>query len=171
MINRISYCKIYLLATLLLIISGCHIYSFTGASIAPDIKTVSIQYFPNNAPLIQPNLSQIFTEKLKDKFVSQTSLSLINKNGDLNFEGSITNYTIQPVAIQANNIAAQNRLTITVNVKFTNKKSEKQNFESSFTRFSQYESSQSFTSVEDALIKDVTDQLVGDVFNKAVVNW
>lgn len=156
---------------MLLTHSGCGIYSFTGASVSPDIKTVSIQYFQNNAPLIQPRLSQIFTEALRERFVSQTNLSLITKNGDLNFEGSITGYGVQPVAIQGNDQAALNRLTITVSVKFTNTKSEKQSYETSFSRFADYSSATELTSVEEELMKNITDQLVGDIFNKAMVNW
>jgi hypothetical protein len=146
-------------------------YSFTGASISPDDKTVTVQYFPNNAPLIQPSLSQVFTEKLKDKFVSQTNLNLVNKGGDLYFEGAITGYDIKPMAIQGNDQAALNRLTITVSVKFVNKKDEKRSYETSFTRYTDYASTINLSTVEDDLIKDVTTQLVGDIFNKAFINW
>ena len=146
-------------------------YSFTGASISPDVKTVSVQYFPNYAPLVQPALSQSFTEALKDKFLSETGLSLINKNADLNFSGSITGYSVQPIAIQGNEKAALNRLTITINVKFTNQKDEKQNFETPFSRYTDYESSFNLSSVEMSLIKEINNQLVQEIFNKAVVNW
>jgi outer membrane lipopolysaccharide assembly protein LptE/RlpB len=146
-------------------------YSFTGASIAPDIKTVSIQYFPNYATLVQPTLSQLFTERLKDKFISQTTLSLVKNNGDLNFEGAITDYRTQPSAIQAGDRPALNQLVITVRVTFTNRKDEKQNFESSFTRFAEFESSRSLLEVEEDLIREINRQLVDDIFNKAVVNW
>jgi hypothetical protein len=159
------------IGVLIFTFSSCHTYSFTGASIAPDVKTVTIQYFPNNAPLIQPSLSQVFTEKLKDRFVSQTNLNLINKGGDLYFEGTITGYDIKPMAIQGNDQAALNRLTITVNVKFINKKHEKQNYETAFTSYTDYASTLNLSSVEDDLIKIVTTQLVGDIFNKAVINW
>ncbi len=153
-------------------ISSCKLnYSFTGASIPPEVKTVSIQYFPNNASIIKPTLSQSFTETLRDIFTSQTNLSLINKGGDLNFEGSITGYTVSPIAIQSNDAAALNRLTITVNVKFTNKKNEKQNFETYFSRFADYGSSQNLSAVEDQLIKDINTQLTQDIFNKSVTNW
>ena len=98
-------------------------------------------------------------------------MSLINKGGDLNFEGSIVGYSVSPVAIQSNDAAALNRLTITVNVKFTNKKNEKQNFETSFSRFADYSSSQNLSAVEDQLIKDINTQLTQDIFNKSVTNW
>lgn len=150
---------------------GCHVYSFTGASISPDVKTVSVQYFQNRAPLVQPSLSQQFTEKLKEKFVSQTSLNVVTKTGDLNFSGYISDFSTAPISIQSSQTAAQNRLTITVNVKFTNSKDSKQDFETSFSQFADYDSRQTLTSVQDALIKSINEKLVDDIFNKAVVNW
>jgi hypothetical protein len=101
------------------LITSCGIYSFSGASISPDIKSVTIDFFPNHATIVQPVLSQAFTEKLKEKFVTQTSLRLIEKDGDLHFEGSITDYNTQPIAIQGTQTAALNRLTITVSAKFS----------------------------------------------------
>ena len=95
-------------------------YSFTGASISPETKTVSVQYFNNIAPIVYPTLSQTLTETLKDKFVSQTSLVVMQRDADMNFEGQITGYTVTPTAIQGDQYASQNRLTITVSVKFTN---------------------------------------------------
>jgi hypothetical protein len=163
--------KVLLKFCLLLIISGCGAYSFTGASISPDIKSVSIKNFPNQASLVQPRLSQLFTEQLKDKFVSQTSLSVQNSNADLNFEGVITDYKTAPVSIQSGDVAALTRLSITVNVKFTNVKDPKQDFETSFTRYADYSSSKTLIEVEDALIREINTQLVDDIFNKAVVNW
>ncbi len=152
--------------------SACKVgYSFTGASIPPNVKTVSVMYFPNYAPLVNATLSQVFTQKLKDKFTSQTHLSVIERNGDLQFEGQITDYTNQPTAIQQNQTAAQNRLTITVKVKYTNTVDEKMSFESTFTKYADYPSSQAFGAVEGELIKTISDQIVQDIFNKAVVNW
>lgn len=146
-------------------------YSFTGASIPEDVKTVSVKTFQSYAPLANANLSQTFTEALKDIFISQTNLDLAARDGDLRFEGSITGYNVTSVAIQGNETAALNRLSITVKVKFTNTKDKEQDFETSFTRFSDYESSQNLASVEDELIKDINDQLTQDIFNKAVSNW
>src|SRR5688572_12565468 len=151
--------------------SACGVYSFTGASISPEIKTVSIDYFQNRAATVQPSLSQVFTEKMKDKFVSQTNLTLTNKGGDLHFEGSITDYFTQPTAIQGNDQAALNRLTINVKVKFINTKDEKQSFESAFSRFADYDSRKNLASVETELINEICNQLVDDIFNKAVINW
>jgi hypothetical protein len=146
-------------------------YSMSGASIAPEVKTIAIKYFPKTAALGPASLSQDFTEKLKDKFLTQTNLSLVNGEADLTLEGSITNYVVTPQAIQANESAARNRLSITVSVKFTNLKDEKQNFESSFTRYSEYLSTQNISSVENELISDINNQLVDDIFNKSVINW
>ena len=146
-------------------------YSFTGASIPEDVKTVSVKTFQSYAPLANANLTQTFTEALKDVFISQTNLDLAARDGDLQFEGAITGYTISSVAIQGNETAALNRLSITVKVKFTNTKDSEQDFETSFTRFADYESSQNIASIEDELIKDINDQLTQDIFNKAVSNW
>ncbi|MFA5782629.1 MAG: LptE family protein [Bacteroidales bacterium] len=170
--SLISY-RFFLIAFFILsAFTACKVnYSFTGGSIDPKIKTISIQYFPNNASIIQPTLSQAFTEALRDKFSSQTKLTLVNKGGDLNIDGSITGYLTQPVAIQGDETAALNRLTITVNVKFSNKSDEKQNFEQTFSRFEDFQSSQSLSSVEETLINDINEALVEDIFNKAVVNW
>jgi hypothetical protein len=146
-------------------------YSFTGASISPNVKTVSIPNFPNNAPLVVPTLSRTITNALRDYFTSQTNLNLVDGNGDLNVEGTITGYVVQPVAIQGNETAAMNRLTITVSVKFINRTDEKQNWEQSFSRYLDYSSSINLSSAQDGLILGITDQLVQDIFNKAVVNW
>jgi len=143
----------------------------TGASIAPDIKTIAVKYFPKTAPLGPSTLSQSFTEKLKDKFLTQTNLSIVNGAADLIMEGSIVSYAITPQAIQTNEIAAKNRLTISVTAKFTNTKDEKQNFESTFVHYSDYDSNQNIASVEDQLIDDIFTQIIDDIFNKAVINW
>lgn len=146
-------------------------YSFTGASISPEVKTISIDNFPNKAMLVVPTLSRNFTEALQDYFTSQTNLILVDRNGDLKLEGSITGYAVQPQAISGNEVAQLNRLTITVQVKFSNRFDEKLNFETNFSRYLDYPSSQNLVSVQDDLIAEINDQLVQDIFNKAVVNW
>ncbi len=161
--------------TLLLVISmtmpSCGVYSFTGASISPEVKTISVHHFPNNAPLVNSTLSQEFTQALKDKFTSQTSLTIVDKSGDLNLEGEIIGYSTKPIAIQGDETAALNRLTITVKVRFTNAFDETQNFESNFTQYRDYSSSANLSSVEDGLVLAINKDLVEDIFNKAVVNW
>jgi hypothetical protein len=156
---------------IIIFIESCGVYSFTGASIAPDVKTLSIKYFPNRAPLIQPTLSQAFTEKLKEKFIAQTNLRLITEGADLKIEGYISDYKAHPVAIQGTQTAALNRLTISISVKFTNAKDEKQNYETVFSRYADYDAQKSLAEVEQALIEDINKQLVDDIFNKSVSNW
>lgn len=163
--------KCWLILFACLIFSSCKNYSFTGASIAPEIKTVSIAFFPNRAAIVQPSLSQSFTEKLRDKFVSQTNLNLVQAEGDLRFEGSIQDYQAMPAAIQGNDNAALNRLTISVNVKFTNTKDSKHDFDRNFSRYADYDSKLSLTSVEQELISQINSQLVDDIFNQAIINW
>ena len=166
------FLNISLIIGVLLLNSSCKVsYSFTGASISPKVKTVTIQYFPNQASLVVPTLSRSFTDDLRDYFTSQTNLVLLDKGGDLNIEGAITVYVLQPIAIQGNETSAMNRLTITISVKFTNRTDEKQNFETTFSRYEDYQSTLNLSSVQNGLIKEIDDKLVQDVFNKAVVNW
>lgn len=158
-------------AILIASMQSCGVYSFTGASIPPEAKTISIQQFPNNAPLVNPVLSQLLTDALRDKFSSQTNLSQIPVNGDLAFDGSITDYRTQPVAITGDETAALNRLTIAVRVTYTNRFDEKQNFETTFSRFEDYESTQSLSEVEEQLVSEIIEALVQDIFDRSVVNW
>lgn len=153
------------------LLSACGIYSFTGASISPDAETVSIGYFQNNAAMVQPTLSNSMTESLKDQFISQTNLSLTDASGDLQFEGEITGYKVKPIAIQANETAAQNRLTISVKVTFTNALDENQNYSQSFSHYADFDSSQDLSSVETELIDQIVTVLSENIFNKAVANW
>jgi len=152
-------------------LSGCGVYSFTGASISPEVKSVSIDFFPSYAPLAPANMPQTFTEALRDLFVSRTNLDLLTKNGDIHFEGYISSYQIRPVAIQGNETAAKNRLTINVSVTYTNAKEEIKSFDKSFSRFADFDATQNLTSVEQTLIDEINQQLILDIFNEAVVNW
>lgn len=146
-------------------------YSFTGASISPETKTVSVQYFTNVSPQINPSLSQLLTESIKDKFVSQTSLVVMQRDADMNFEGQITDYRVSPVAITSDQYASQNRLTITVQVKFTNKKNPELNYSKSFSQYEDFPGNQQLIQVESTLSKEIVDKLVDEIFNAAVANW
>jgi hypothetical protein len=152
-------------------LAGCGVYSFTGASIPPEAKTISITYFVNNAQYIEPTLSQSLTDALRDRFLSQTSLDFIKEGGDLQLEGEITEYSTKPIAIQGDQTAALNRLSITVKVKYTNLIDPAKDFEIPFTRFEDYPSDQDLSSVKDQLISQINEALVDEIFNKAVVNW
>lgn len=159
------------LLAIVLLMESCGVYSFTGASISPDVKTFSVQYFSNRAQLVQPLLSQAITERIKERFIAQTNLRQIDREGDIRFEGYISDYRTAPIAIQGTETAALNRLTISVVVKFVNTKDAKQNFETTFTRYADYDSRKSLAEVETALIDEVNRQLVDDIFNKSVSNW
>jgi hypothetical protein len=152
-------------------LNACGIYSFTGASIPAGATTFSVDFFQNFAPIVQPTLSQIFTDALKDKFSRQTTLKLTPGLGDLHFEGSITGYSIQPQSIGADDRAALNRLTITVRVKFVNELEPENDFEQSFSRYYDYDSRESLSAIEGTAIEIITEALVEDIFNRAVVNW
>ena len=154
-----------------ILLTSCGIYSFTGASIPTEAKTVSVQYFSNKAATIQPTLSQVFTEQLKEMFIEQTNLTLIENEGDLAFSGYISKYQIKPMAIKADETAGQNRLTIAVKVTYHNSFDTKSNFEQTFSGYHDYESSQNISAIESTLIEEITNKLAEDIFNKAFVNW
>lgn len=155
-----------------LVFTACKIsYSFTGASIAPNVKTFSVSYFQNRARLVNPNLSQQFTDGLQEKIIKQTSLNQIGDNGDLEFSGQITDYDVKPMTIVSGDVAAQNRLTIGVKVKFTNNKDHTQDWEKSFTAYEDYGSNQSLSAVEASLVPEIIKKLTDDIFNASVANW
>ncbi len=162
---------LFILALALLATTSCGVYSFTGASISPETKTISIDRFPNTALTVEPTLSQKFTDALRDKFTRETTLVLVNSGGDLRMKGNITNYRTSPVAIQGNETAALNRLTISVEVTYDNLKEDSKSFKSSFSRFEDYPSTQNLNDVKDGLIDTIIEMLVQDIFDKAVVNW
>ena len=159
-----------LVLALAVVCQGCGIYSFSGASIPAEAKTVSVDYFPNHAQLVNPLLSDNLTTALRDAMNSQTTLDLIETGGDLAFEGEITDYRTTPVAITGQT-AAMNRLTITVKVRFSNRIDDTKDFEQSFSRYEDYPSNQDLMSVQEALTATIVEQLVEDIFNKALVNW
>jgi hypothetical protein len=145
--------------------------SLSGATIPLEAKTISVAVFANNTSLGPPTLSQRFTEKMRDVMSQQTSLALIKNNADLQFEGFISDYNVAPVAIQSNDQAGQNRLTITVNVKYTNRFDASKGFEQTFTRFADFSSSQTIASKDEELVAEIYRQLTEDIFNKAFNNW
>lgn len=163
--------QLVLFAIVSMVFTSCGVYSFTGASIPPEAKTVSIQYFANRAMLIEPTLSPVFTDLLRDQFTGQTNLEMVERNGDLAIEGEIIGYKITPVAIQADQTAAQNRITIVVNARFTNKYEPDKDFETKFTQFFDYASTTDFNSIKEELIVELSENLSQDIFDKAVINW
>jgi len=155
-----------------LVFNACKMgYSFTGASISPTVKTFSVSYFQNRARLVNPNLSQQFTDGLQEKLVRQTSLNQITESGDLEFSGQITDYEVRPMNIQEGDVAAQNRLTIGVKVKFTNNKDHEQDWEKSFSAYEDFDSNNSLSDIEDDLCPLIVKKLSEDIFNASVANW
>jgi len=157
--------------SLMFMMQSCVSYSFTGASIPPEAKTISVQYFDNQADFVNPTLSESLTTAIKDRYTNQTSLVLVRQKGDLQIEGVITNYRSTPQAITANQTAALTRLSITIKVKFVNLIEPENNFETSFTRYEDYDSSLDLAEVQDVLTELINIMLVDDIFNKSVVNW
>ena len=153
------------------LVGGCGIYSFSGTSIQPDVKTCAVEYFEYKVLLVNPSLSSSLTDALIFKFLQLTSLEMLPENGDLNVSGEITGYDTKPVAITSDEVAAQNRLTITVKIYFTNKLHPEEDFEKSFSAYADYDSTQMLDAVQDSLCEEIIEMLVEDIFNATVANW
>lgn len=170
-VSRFRYTIIAaLLVSIFPLLQSCGIYTFSGANIG-EAKTISIDFIQNKANLVSPTLSQVFTEKLKDKFIRETTLKLVDSDGDMQLGGIISEYNIAPVALQGTTQTSQNRLTIKSNIKFTNKTEEKYNFDEVFQNFTDFDANINFSSRERELNEEVIDKMVQDIFNKAVINW
>ncbi len=154
-------------------LGGCGIYSFTGASISPDINSIKIDYFENQSAIINAQLSQQFTQRLRDKFINETNLVVTDNAAkyDVQLKGIITTYNITSIASQANETAAQSRLTIGVSVEYINTKNELQNYTKSFTRFVDFSNAAVFESIEKQLVDEINVLLVDDIFNRTFANW
>jgi outer membrane lipopolysaccharide assembly protein LptE/RlpB len=153
-------------------LSSCGIYSFSGTSIKPDVETISIEPVVNNALKVNPTLANSFTEALKDKFKKLTSLKDVEEDGDLQLTVTIESYDVRAQAVTANEVAAQNRLTITAKATFINILHPEENFENKqFAAFQDYNSELSLDAVEAALCDDIIETLVEDIFNASVAQW
>lgn len=160
-----------LLLLLPLLLTQCRVnYSFTGGDVG-QAKTFSVGAFQARAPLSTPQTAQTFTETLRDLLQAQTPLNMVGADGDVHFEGEITGYDVQPVAIQASETAALNRLTITVSVRYTNSTDKTKNSETSISRFADYDSGQDLGAVEEVLVLDISKQLAQDIFDRTLGNW
>ncbi len=165
----VAYCLLPIAYCLLL--TGCKVYSFTGASVPADVHTVSVDLFQNRASNGPASLSQAFTDKLKFKMQTEANLRQVASEGDLQFSGAITGYVYTSDAPVANATSGLNKLTITVQVHYVNANDEKDKWDQSFSRYAQYSSSDDIQSVEDRLIGEINTQLVDDIFQKALVKW
>ena len=169
------------LALVMLLLGGCTLrigkatfgYTFTGASISDNARTFSVAYFPNNAAMVAPILSSTLTDALRERFSRQTRLSQIQEGGDLAVEGEITNYVSAPSSYSSadGGVAELNRLTLTVQVRFTNAIEPQWNYNKSFSAYRDYSASQLLQEVEGSLIQEMVSDLVDDIFNACVSNW
>jgi hypothetical protein len=167
----INYIKAVLFLVLISL-SGCSVHvTLSGASIDENLKTFSVQYFNNRAAIVNPILSQKFTELLKERIMNESRLQLVSGVGDVDFSGEITGYSIRPMAIKEDAVSAQSRLTVTVKVRFQNKKSPQKNWESSFSAYQDFASERNITEVEGELTSLIIDQLTENIFNKAFSDW
>ena len=163
--------RIIIAALLGLMAVSCGIYSFTGTSIQPDVKTITIPYVEYKALRVNPSLSNLVTEALQDKFRKLTSLEQVDVDGDLELVCEITGYDVKATAITADEQAAQNRLTVTVKVDFANKKYPEDDVAKTFSAYEDFDATQSLDAVEGTLCETIVEKLVEDIFNATVAQW
>ena len=160
------------LALTAVLVHSCGIYSFTGTSIQPDVKTVTINYFEYQALKVNPSLSNQITEALQEKFLKLTRLELVDMDGDLEITGAVSGYDVKASAVTANEQAATSRLTVTVKVSFTNRKYPEDDFpDKSFSAYADFDAMQSLDAVEASLCEEIVEQLCDDIFNATVARW
>ena len=160
------------LAFTAMIVHSCGIYSFTGTSIQPDVKTVTINYFEYTALKVNTSLSNQMTEALQEKFRRLTKLEQVDMDGDLEIVGAVTGYDVKATAIGANEQAAQNRLTVNVKITFINRKYPEDNFEDKgFSAYADFDAMQSLDAVESTLCDEIVEKLCEDIFNATVAQW
>ena len=154
------------------LVQSCGIYSFTGTSIQPDVKSVTINYFEYTAPKVNPSLSNMMTEGLQDKFTRLTKLEQVDMDGDLEIVGTVTGYDVKATAISAQEQATQNRLTVSVKVSFINRKFPEDDFEDKgFSAYADFDASQSLDAVEAGLCEEIVEKICDDIFNATVAKW
>ena len=165
--------KTHFIISLLILItfSSCSVYNFTGTG-KIDAKTFQVNYFQNNASLIEPGIEITFTRKMQDLIQNQTNLNLIGANGDLVYEGEITDYRISPMTATADQKASQNRLSITVNVRFTNKNKEADNFEKKFSFYNDYDGADQLVGSKlSENLEIIFERITQDIFNESLAKW
>ncbi len=157
---------------MILLLAGCSVrVTFKGSSVPDNVRIASVQYFENRAPYINPTLSQNFTEALKDRITSESRLIVRPGVGDVDFSGEIVGYDTRPMAIQANALSQETRLTVSIKVRYQNFKNPRQNWESTFSAYQDFPSEQNITAIEDELVKQIIDELTENIFNKAFADW
>ena len=160
-----------LLIVIAMMTNSCSVYNFTGAK-PIDAKTFQVNFFQNNATLIEPGIERIFTNLLRDIIQNQTNLILTNSGGDLRYEGEITDYNVTPMTATADQRAAQNRLTIKINVRFSNKNKEADDFEKSFTFFDDFPADVQLTGPQlTKSLNVIFERITQDIFNESLAKW
>ena len=158
--------------TVVAVTGGCKVrYSFSGASIDSSIQTASVAYFPNMAAMVSTLLSPALYDGLTDKIQRETRLRLVREDGDVSFEGEITDYRSSPFSISGAEYAMQNRLTIVVKVRYTNTKQPNLSFDRSFSAYADYDTNTPLATAESSLIPEIVEKLAEDIFNAAFSNW
>jgi hypothetical protein len=166
--KKITY---ILLALFAFFFNSCSVYNFTGTG-KIDAKTFQVNNFLNNSLLVEPGIDRNFTQRLQNLIQNQTNLNLTNSNGDLVYEGEITDYRISPMTATADQTAAQNRLTITINVRFSNKNKEKDNFEKRFTFYYDYSGTDQLVGSKlTSALDEIFERITQDVFNDSLAKW
>ena len=164
--------RIFVLSLAVLALGACGIYSFSGTSIKPDVKTITINYIEYKAMKVNPSLSNDLTEAIRNQFRRMTSLEQVDMDGDLEISGQVTGYDVRASAVTAGDVAAMNRLTVSVKVDFTNRKYPEEDFTSkTFSAYADYESTTPLDAVESTLCAEIIDKIVEDIFNATVAQW
>ena len=170
-LNSMIFKKLFIVLNII-ILYGCGVYSFSGSSVPKDAKSVYIITFTNSAMLTSPEFSQMMTNSLINRFLNETKLSIKEDlSADLIFEGEILNYTIQPISINSNENATQNRLKITIKITYTNNLVDSESFEKEFTNYTDFNSELDFLSVEESLNELIIEDLIESIFNDTFSNW
>lgn len=161
------------LVTTVVTLSSCMIsYRFNGASIDySKTQSISIADFPNNAAMVNPNLSNNLSEGIRDIYSRQTRLQILRRGGDMELEGEIVDYALTPMAISADNLSAETKLTITIKVRFTNNKAPEESFEKTYSAYQTFDSSRLLTDVQDELCATMITELAENIYNDTVAKW
>ena len=163
--------RIIYLALAAICLCSCGIYSFSGTSIQNDVNTITINFIEYRAQRVNPSLSNDLTEAIRNQFRRMTRLEQVDMDGDMELSGQITGYDISTAAVTANEVAARNKLTVTVKIQFSDKKHPEEDFDKNFSAYSEYDSNNTIDAVESSLCAEIIEKLVEDIFNASVAQW
>ncbi len=164
--------RLILLLAAVLVLGSCSVsYSFSGTSIQPDVNTITINYIEYRALRVNPSLSNDLTEAIRNQFRRMTRLEQVDRDGDMEISGEITGYDVTAAAVTADEVAARNKLTVTVKIAFSDKKHPEEDFDKSFSAYAEYDSTNTLDAVESSLCAEIVEKLVEDIFNASVAQW